>query len=56
MLHFPSKMDRDPGGGSGRSTQASGTLNFEGALKKPPAASCTQKPGEGQDGGLGAEK
>lgn len=34
MLHFPNRMDPDPGGGSGRSTQISGSLNIGGALTK----------------------
>ena len=34
MLFFPNRMDPDPGGGSGRSTQISGSLNIEGPLTK----------------------
>ena len=34
MLHFPSRMDPESGGGSGGSTQISGPCNIEGALTK----------------------
>lgn len=34
MLHFPSRMDPESGGGSGGSTQVSGPCNIEGALTK----------------------